>query len=518
MSSGVGSDTAEPELTGGALAFAIIMGVAITVCITVSCWTCYKKREQARLDLEEDSNAAIEAYYGEANVTSIGSPPPPPLTAVVPQQSRGTPLALPQLEVKADEPAAETRSSKDKKKRNGRSKGRDKKSKRRNSSSGRSKSKSRDKKERRKKSVKPEKKKIQWAASTESQQIFDEEPDDTADVVETNAKTEMTVANEKSTTEAVDAGDGMVGNATNGTESAVTVNAVAAIEDDEGYAAKKSRKKKKSKKEKKKKKTRKKKKKKKKKAQRYSTGEEEEEDPQDPTDPTDPEEQQTGQSLHPPPNRPPPNRPPPSHRPGGAMLSSAHTSATIDQEQSRNTQEQSLSDKLALLQKLAPTPGLEVGGKKEEEEEAETETETESEHTAINVAAVDGAAESTAPEPDERLRRWSLSWQFTAGPFEEDDDIHGPVKLHYMNKVCSVGRGDGLQMQIKGDDSIEEEHGMISYRNDELLYVNSSGALTTIDGVGISSEQGPVVFKNGSSLTIGATTLVVSSYMEFADE
>ena len=76
MSSGVGSDTAEPELTGGALAFAIIMGVAITVCITVSCWTCYKKREQARLDLEEDSNAAIEAYYGEASVTSIGSPPP----------------------------------------------------------------------------------------------------------------------------------------------------------------------------------------------------------------------------------------------------------------------------------------------------------------------------------------------------------------------------------------------------------------------------------------------------------
>ena len=102
--------------------------------------------------------------------------------------------------------------------------------------------------------------------------------------------------------------------------------------------------------------------------------------------------------------------------------------------------------------------------------------------------------------------------------FEEDDDIHGPVKLHYMNKVCSVGRGDGLQMQIKGDDSIEEEHGMISYRNDELLYVNSSGALTTIDGVGISSEQGPVVFKNGTSLTIGATTIVVSSYMEFAVE
>jgi hypothetical protein len=111
-----GSATAEPELTGGALAFAIIMGVAITVCITVSCWTCYKKREQARLDLEEDSNAAIEAYYGEANVTSIGSPPPPPLTAVVPQQRRGTPLALPQLEVKADEPAAETRSTKYKKK------------------------------------------------------------------------------------------------------------------------------------------------------------------------------------------------------------------------------------------------------------------------------------------------------------------------------------------------------------------------------------------------------------------
>ena len=186
------------------------------------------------------------------------------------------------------------------------------------------------------------------------------------------------------------------------------------------------------------------------------------------------------------------------------MLSSAHMSATSDLEQSRNTQEQTLSDKLALLQKLAPTPGLELGGKEEEEE-----TEAESEHTAIDVDSA---------EPDERLRRWSLSWQFTAGPFEEDDDIHGPVKLHYMNKVCSVGRGDSLQMQIKGDDSIEEEHGMISYRNDELLYVNSSGALTTIDGVGISSEQGPVVFKNGSSLTIGATTIMVSSYMEFAHE
>ena len=85
-----------------------------------------------------------------------------------------------------------------------------------------------------------------------------------------------------------------------------------------------------------------------------------------------------------------------------------------------------------------------------------------------------------------------------------------------MNKVASIGSEDGLQLQINGDALILPEHGMISYKKDQLLYVNSSGAATKINGRAIDSEQGPVHFQNGAILSIGETQLVLTSYMEFA--
>ena len=49
----------------------------------------------------------------------------------------------------------------------------------------------------------------------------------------------------------------------------------------------------------------------------------------------------------------------------------------------------------------------------------------------------------------------------------------GPVTLVYDNKVVSIGTDPG-PLQILDDASVEGEHGMISYRGDQLLYVNSS--------------------------------------------
>jgi hypothetical protein len=120
---------------------------------------------------------------------------------------------------------------------------------------------------------------------------------------------------------------------------------------------------------------------------------------------------------------------------------------------------------------------------------------------------------------DEQLRRWSLSWQYIQGPFEEDDDIYGPIKLNYMNRVASVGSSSDLQLYIdKSDSSILSEHGMISYKKDQLLYVNSSNGPTKLNDQNVTSDDGPIKLNNGDILEIGKTKLVITSYMEFAQD
>ena len=57
---------------------------------------------------------------------------------------------------------------------------------------------------------------------------------------------------------------------------------------------------------------------------------------------------------------------------------------------------------------------------------------------------------------------------------------------------------------------------MISFKEDQLLYVNSSEAPTKLDNVDVDSEAGPINLKNGAVLSIGTTKLVITCYTEFA--
>lgn len=162
-------------------------------------------------------------------------------------------------------------------------------------------------------------------------------------------------------------------------------------------------------------------------------------------------------------------------------------------------------------------------------EEAPAAAAEEAAPAAAEAAPAEPMAETTATEKDspadvnesddkwkdEKLRRWSISWQFTAGPFDVDETVHGPVKLHWDNKVVSVGTTDDCQLKIEGDSEIQPEHGMISFREDKLLYVNSSEAPTKIDDVDVDPEAGPTDLKNGAVLSIGGTKLVVTCYTEF---
>ena len=164
----------------------------------------------------------------------------------------------------------------------------------------------------------------------------------------------------------------------------------------------------------------------------------------------------------------------------------------------------------------AATETAPAAAAKEEEEEEAVATETAPAAVVAPTEADSPADVSDDKWKDEKLRRWSISWQFTAGPFDVDETIHGPIKLHWDNKVVSVGTTDDCQLKIDGDSEIQPEHGMISFKEDQLLYVNSSEAPTKLDNVDVDSEAGPINLKNGAVLSIGTTKLVITCYTEFA--
>ena len=53
------------------------------------------------------------------------------------------------------------------------------------------------------------------------------------------------------------------------------------------------------------------------------------------------------------------------------------------------------------------------------------------------------------------------------------------------------------------DPEIDAEHGMISFKAEQLLYVNSSDKPTKLDDVDVDAEAGPTNLKNGAVLKIG---------------
>ena len=93
------TDSGAPPLTGGALVFAAIMGVAVVVCIAAAIYSCLSQREKARRQLEDAIE--LDTYYGDQNITSISSPPPPPLTSIAPMSNTTKNRTI---EVKADDP------------------------------------------------------------------------------------------------------------------------------------------------------------------------------------------------------------------------------------------------------------------------------------------------------------------------------------------------------------------------------------------------------------------------------
>ncbi len=117
----------------------------------------------------------------------------------------------------------------------------------------------------------------------------------------------------------------------------------------------------------------------------------------------------------------------------------------------------------------------------------------------------------------EYLRRTTISLSVVSSPDPDlVGDTVGPVVLHMRSRVASIGSAEG-PLKVFGDSNIEEEHGLISYRADAVLYVNTSGAPTMIDGQAIDSAS-PVALEKGSVLRIGNTQLLVTSFTEFVDQ
>ena len=165
---------------------------------------------------------------------------------------------------------------------------------------------------------------------------------------------------------------------------------------------------------------------------------------------------------------------------------------------------------------------------KSEAPAAETPTtEAPAESTATDSPIAEEATPADTNDNDddgkkELLRRWHVSWQFHSGiggmvggeGGSIDETIHGPVKLHYDNKVISVGSGEDCQLKIANDPEIDAEHGMISFKAEQLLYVNSSDKPTKLDDVDVDAEAGPTNLKNGAVLKIGGTSLIITAFTE----
>ena len=176
----------------------------------------------------------------------------------------------------------------------------------------------------------------------------------------------------------------------------------------------------------------------------------------------------------------------------------------------------------------APAEEAPADAAKSEAPAAETPTtEAPAESTATDSPIAEEATPADTNDNDddgkkELLRRWHVSWQFHSGiggmvggeGGSIDETIHGPVKLHYDNKVISVGSGEDCQLKIANDPEIDAEHGMISFKAEQLLYVNSSDKPTKLDDVDVDAEAGPTNLKNGAVLKIGGTSLIITAFTE----
>ena len=85
----------------------------------------------------------------------------------------------------------------------------------------------------------------------------------------------------------------------------------------------------------------------------------------------------------------------------------------------------------------------------------------------------------------------------------------------YVRMTDSGLGAEGQPLKVTGDGSIEQEHGLVSYRADTVLYVNVSGAPTTIDGRSIGPAGAPVTLTSGSVLGLGDTRLLATTFTEF---
>ena len=129
--------------------------------------------------------------------------------------------------------------------------------------------------------------------------------------------------------------------------------------------------------------------------------------------------------------------------------------------------------------------------------------------------SIPSSAQATSSSQKDALRRTIISLQVVSAPESSAiGQIVGPVKLHDKFRVASVGVGN-CQLKLCVDDSgIKQEHGLITYRGDSLLYANVSGGPTIINGVSIN-ESDPVELKSGSLLKLGSTDLLLTWFTMF---
>jgi hypothetical protein len=133
-----------------------------------------------------------------------------------------------------------------------------------------------------------------------------------------------------------------------------------------------------------------------------------------------------------------------------------------------------------------------------------------------NTASIASQLQELVSPQREDLRRTTISLSIVSSPDPNHvGDTVGPVVLHNAFKVASIGSAEGQPLKVTGDGSIEQEHGLVSYRADTVLYVNVSGAPTTIDGRSIGPAGAPVTLTSGSVLGLGDTRLLATTFTEF---